>query len=95
MLATRCNTPTRHWLLLLGLPLRMTLVNPVAALAPHSQASKRKSGLQQKPRRPGLIDLSHWTSDISRVMDGDQLSVDCPGCVPRGPAGMSEMPHVR
>lgn len=71
----------------------MILVNPVAALAAHSQASKRNSGLQQRPRRPGLIDLSHWTSHISPDMDGDQVSVDCPGFVPRGPGGLGRVEY--
>lgn len=44
-LTTRCDTPTRHWLLLLSLPIRKVLVAPMTALASQSQASERKSAL--------------------------------------------------
>ena len=57
MLTTRCNTPTRHWLLLLSLLFRKILVVPMAALIPHFQTSKRFSEFDYSTKTPSAYDF--------------------------------------
>ena len=89
MLTTRCNTPTRHWLLLLSLLFRKILVVPMAALIPHFQTSKRLSEFDYSTKTLSAYEFCLiGRRRIRPEMDGDQLSVDCPGVDCRDPCGL-------
>ena len=49
--------PTRHWLLLLGLPFTKILVVPMAALILHFQTSKRLSEFDYSTKTPSADEL--------------------------------------
>ena len=88
MLTSRCNTPTRHWLLLLGLSIRMILAMPMTALAPHSQASKSIQYCIRAFRRLGRsIGLVGRRMCLLIWME-IKFSVDCPGFDSQGPCGL-------